>query len=73
MVCKWLDLLLEYPDKVVIVDYKLKNIDDPAYFEQLNGYKTYIYNKLNKGVTIYLYSIMEGRLKEIDYEISKVS
>ena len=33
-----IDLLLEYKDKVIIVDYKLKNIEDDAYLEQLNGY-----------------------------------
>jgi len=68
-----IDLLLEYIDKVIIVDYKLKNIDDNQYFEQLNGYKTYIYNKLYKPVTICLYSIIDGRIKEISDEISKVN
>ena len=62
-----IDLLLEYDNEVIIVDYKLKNIDDEAYFEQLNGYKKYIQSKLNKNVKLYLYSIIDGILKEIDY------
>jgi len=37
-----IDLLLEYDDEFKIVDYKLKNIDDEAYLNQLNGYKDYI-------------------------------
>ena len=62
-----IDLLLEYDNEVIIVDYKLKNIDDEAYIEQLNGYKNYIYNKLNKNVKLYLYSIIDGKVKELDY------
>ena len=61
-----IDLLLEYHDKVVIIDYKLKNIEDEAYLNQLNGYKTYISNKLNKEVNIYLYSIIDKKLKSLN-------
>ncbi len=61
-----IDLLLEYKDKVIIVDYKLKHIDDEAYYKQLNGYKNYISNKLNKEVHVYLYSIMDNKLQSID-------
>ena len=61
-----IDLLLEYKDKVIIIDYKLKNIEDEAYVEQLNGYKNYIINKLNKDVEMYLYSIIDKNLKKLD-------
>ena len=57
-----IDLLLEYENEVIIVDYKLKNIDDNAYNDQLKGYKTYIQNKLSKNVTVYLYSIIDSNL-----------
>ena len=60
-----IDLLIEYDDKAVIIDYKLSNIEDEAYYEQLNGYKKYIENKLNKKTSIYLYSINNNFLKEI--------
>lgn len=60
-----IDLLIEYKDKVVIIDYKLSNIEDDAYKEQLNGYKKYIENKLNKETKIYLYSINKNILKEL--------
>ena len=60
-----IDLLLEYDDHVDIIDYKLKNVDDINYFEQLNGYKSYIEKKTNKNVNIYLYSILDNQLKEI--------
>lgn len=60
-----IDLLLVYPDKVKIIDYKLKNIDNPLYQEQLQGYKHYIEKKLQKPVQIYLYSILNGTVKEV--------
>ena len=60
-----IDLMLEYNDHIDIVDYKLKNIDDEAYFNQLNGYKSYIESISNKKVNTYLYSIINEDLKEI--------
>ncbi len=61
-----IDLLLEYDDKVIIVDYKLKNVSDDAYINQLNGYRDYIFKKLHKNVTLYLYSIIDNKLVNIE-------
>ena len=61
-----IDLMLEYPNYIDIIDYKLKNIDDEAYIKQLNGYKNYIENLTNKKVNVYLYSIMDSVYKEVD-------
>ena len=61
-----IDLLLEFKDKAIIIDYKLTNIDDDAYIEQLKGYKEYIETKLNKKTYTYLYSINNNILKEIN-------
>ena len=60
-----IDLLLEYDDKILIIDYKLNDITDEKYIEQLNGYKSYIKNKTNKDIKLYLYSIISGDLKEL--------
>jgi len=60
-----IDLILEYDDKVVIVDYKLKNIDDLSYNKQLNSYKKYISLKTNKKIELYLFSILSNTFKEI--------
>ena len=60
-----IDLLLEDNDKMIIIDYKLKNIDDLAYDKQLNGYKKYIENKTNKKTYCYLYSILDERVREV--------
>lgn len=61
-----IDLMLEYKDHIDIIDYKLKNIEDNAYQEQLNGYKNYIEKILNKKVNIYLYSIMDNIIKKMN-------
>ena len=60
-----IDLMLEYDDHIDIIDYKLKNIEDNAYIEQLNGYKNYIEKKSNKKVNSYLYSIMDNIMRKM--------
>lgn len=60
-----IDLLLEYDDKFIIVDYKLKNISDLEYKKQLNVYYRYIKSISNKKVLVYLYSIMDDKIEEI--------
>jgi len=64
-----IDLLIECPDKMIIIDYKLKNIDDLNYVKQLNGYREYIEEKTNKETYCYLYSIIDEIFKEIKKEI----
>ena len=61
----FIDLLLEYEDKIVIVDYKTKNIDDVHYDEQLNGYRTYVESLTSKPVYCYLYSIIDETYREV--------
>ena len=61
-----IDLMIEYDKDVKIIDYKLKNIDDENYLNQLLGYKSYIEKKTGKSVSIYLYSIISGELKKLD-------
>ena len=61
-----IDLLIEYKDYIDIIDYKLKNIVDEAYLNQLAGYKKYIEHITNKKVNIYLYSILEDKLDRIE-------
>ena len=61
-----IDLLLEYPDHYMIVDYKLKNIRDDEYKKQIKGYKKYIEKITGKNVYTYLYSIIDNKLLKID-------
>ena len=60
-----IDLMIVYDTHVDIIDYKLKNIDDNAYYEQLNGYKDYISKITGKSVNTYLYSIFDEELKKV--------
>lgn len=60
-----IDLMLEYDSHIDIIDFKLKNVVDENYKNQLNGYKTYIESITNKKVNTYLYSILNEDIKEI--------
>ena len=60
-----IDLMLEYQGNIDIIDYKLSNVEDENYLKQLNGYKDYISKISNKDISIYLYSISTGELKQL--------
>ena len=60
-----IDLMIEYDDKILIIDYKLKDIKDTEYMKQLNGYKKYIESISKKKIEIYLYSLLDDILKEV--------
>ena len=60
-----IDLLIERKDDYIIVDYKLKDIDDSSYDKQLNGYRKYIKEKTNKKVSCFLYSIIDSKYREV--------
>ena len=62
-----IDLMLVYDEYIDIIDYKLKNIDDKKYIEQLTGYKNFIEYKTNKKVNLYLYSIIDSNILEITH------
>ncbi len=61
-----IDLMLVYDTHIDIIDYKLKYTDNDNYIKQLNGYKDYIQRKTNKNVNIYLYSLLDQKLVEIN-------
>ena len=56
-----IDLMIEYSDYIDIIDYKLKNISDENYINQLKGYKEYIENRTHKKCNLYLYSIIDEK------------
>lgn len=60
-----IDLMLEYNDSIIIIDYKLKNIEDSAYIKQLSVYYDYISSISDKKISLYLYSILEKKIKEV--------
>ena len=64
-----IDLLIEEDESLTIIDYKLKNIDDPNYDKQLNGYRNYIESITNKKVYCFLYSIINEEFREVKEHI----
>ena len=60
-----IDLMIEEEDQIIIIDYKLKNIEDDAYSKQLNGYRNYIQKKTGKKVLCYLYSLLDENYQEV--------
>ena len=60
-----IDLVIEKEDKMIIIDYKLKNIDDDNYDKQLNGYREFLKKKTNKKVECFLYSIIDEKYRKI--------
>ena len=65
-----IDLLLIKENENVIVDYKLKHTTDGAYIKQLNGYKKYIEKITNKPTKIFLYSILDEKLIDLNKTIT---
>lgn len=61
-----IDLLIEMEDKILLIDYKLKNVVDLAYKKQLLGYKSYVNAKTKKEIEVYLYSIIDEVFTKID-------
>jgi len=64
-----IDLVLIEDNVIKIVDYKLKNIDDEKYIDQLDVYYKYIKSIYDKEIKLYLYSILSGDLKEIKKDL----
>ena len=61
-----IDLLIEFDDRVLIIDYKLNDIENVEYIKQLSSYKEYIKSlNLNKEIHMYLFSFLEDKVKEI--------
>ena len=60
-----IDLLLVFEDKAIVVDYKLKNINDEKYKDQLNVYKSYVESTFSLPTKTYLLSVIDNNLVEI--------
>ena len=60
-----IDLLLIYKDKAIVVDYKLKNITDVAYIDQLTVYKNYVSQAFNLDTSCYLLSVIDKTISKV--------
>ncbi len=65
-----IDLLIETDDKLIVVDYKLKEIDEYYYFDQVRGYMNYLKTISNKEIEGYLYSIFDGVYIKVEEQSS---
>lgn len=61
-----IDLLIENETEILLIDYKLNNIVDKSYLNQLKGYQEYVQTKTTKPIFVYLYSILNEELKLLD-------
>lgn len=61
-----IDLFIEYPDHIDIIDYKLSNMDSEEYKRQLSIYKMYIAARSNKPINCYLLSLINQEIKKIE-------
>lgn len=62
-----IDCLIIDENKAIILDYKLKNIDDEAYVNQIRVYFNYVKNYFNMTSECYLYSILSSEMKKITF------
>lgn len=63
-----IDLLIVDKNRVLIIDYKLKNIDDEAYNKQLKTYYNFVSSHFKKVPECYLYSILDSRYNKVEIE-----
>ncbi|HRY78205.1 MAG TPA: UvrD-helicase domain-containing protein [Candidatus Izemoplasmatales bacterium] len=56
-----IDLLVERADRIDLVDYKLKHLDEETYRRQLRGYREFVTRVTGKPVHAYLFSVLDGQ------------
>ncbi|MFP4078980.1 MAG: UvrD-helicase domain-containing protein, partial [Candidatus Izemoplasmataceae bacterium] len=61
----FIDLLIETDDAFLVIDYKLKGIEDEAYQSQIEGYVETLAPLVGKRVEGYLYSILDTTFKKV--------
>ena len=61
-----IDLLVETKDKLIVVDYKLDEINKDYYFDQVRGYMSYLKTISNKKIECYLYSILNEKCLKVE-------
>ena len=61
----YIDLLMIFDDKIVIIDYKTSSIDDDEYNRQIKVYASYLRKIDKRPIKGYLLSILHNELKEV--------
>lgn len=60
------DLIIETNDYLIIIDYKLSDINKEEYITQINTYVNYLKTISSKTIIGYLYSILKSEFKKIN-------
>jgi ATP-dependent exoDNAse (exonuclease V) beta subunit len=60
-----IDIFYLKDNQVTIIDYKLKNLSDPSYQKQVEGYMQYLFHMTGIIPKAYLYSLITGEKKEV--------
>lgn len=60
-----IDLFLLKENEIILVDYKTKDIDDPAYIEQIAIYRDYLKKTFHRPVKAYLLSLLLATYREV--------
>ena len=60
-----IDCVLEGSDEVIIIDYKMRSIEEDDYEDQVLRYVKYLHHKTKKPVSGYLYSLVHQTFKTV--------
>ncbi|TVP96948.1 MAG: hypothetical protein EA374_00390 [Acholeplasmatales bacterium] len=60
-----IDLLVVFANQAYLVDYKLSDVTQDAYKDQIKGYQKVVQSMLNVPVQCYLFSLIRGTVREI--------
>lgn len=60
-----IDLIIETNEEMIIIDYKLSDIESEAYFEQVETYKRYLKTVTDKLISGYLYSFNKKEFRKV--------
>ena len=60
-----IDLILETEEELIVIDYKLSDINKEEYDRQLNLYSGYLRSVSPKRVSAYLYSLLNEELRRV--------
>ena len=61
-----IDCLVKHEDYIDIIDFKLKNIEDEKYVDQLHTYRDYVKTITDLPIKMHLISAITGEVKEIE-------
>lgn len=64
-----IDLIIETPEELIIIDYKLSDIEKDEYLEQVTTYVKYLKTISKKLITSYLYSFNKKIFKKVSGEL----